>query len=116
MQLKLEKGLYDPGSIENKPLCIPHFKGLINGILNENGKIFALGKVSSILIKLVPFHSSGHGKFFDHTIPNFNSNFNKQYSDLSNEVYNASVFYGTQEIHICQKLPKFGVPIGYLFM
>ena len=75
-------------------------------ILNENWKIFALGGTSSILLKLVPFQSSGLGTFCDHVIPNFISNFNNHYSDLSNEVYNVSVPQGGHYIlsEICRSL------------
>ena len=73
-------------------------------ILNENGKILTLGGVSSILLKLVSFYSIGCSKFYDHAMPNFISNFNNHYSDLSNEIYNVSVPQGGHYIlsKICQ--------------
>ena len=60
-------------------------------ILSENEKIFALEEASSILLKLIPFHSNGRGKYCDHAIPILIQNFDNHYLDLSKEVYNVSV-------------------------
>ena len=53
-------------------------------ILDKNGENFALQGV-----KLIPFHSLG---IANNARPNFISNFSNDYSDLSKEVYNVSVF------------------------
>ena len=58
-------------------------------ILKEN---FAQVGALSTQLKLVPFQSSGHGKFCNHANPYFNSNFICHYSDLLNEVYNVFVY------------------------
>ena len=83
-------------------------------ILNENGKILTLGGKALILLKLVPFYSIWCSKFRDYAIPNFISNFNNHYSDLSKEVYNIFVSQGSQE-KIVKNLPWVGVPVGYFF-
>ena len=67
-------------------------------ILSENRKILTLEGVLPLLIKLVPFYSIWRSKFCDHAIPNFISNFNNHYSDLSKEVYNIFVSQGGQKI------------------
>ena len=83
--------------------------------LNEIGKKIALGGAKLIFLKLIPFHSNGLCTCCDHATPNFISNFNNHYSDLSKEVYNISASHGGWDVFV-NNYSGVVLPVGYFLV